>query len=34
VFLRDIWPSRTEIQEVESKFVVPRMFQVTHASID
>lgn len=33
VFLRDIWPSRKEIQEVESKFVVPRMFQEVYAKI-
>ena len=28
VFLRDIWPSRADIQEVESKYVIPRMFEV------
>ena len=29
VFLRDIWPSRSDIQAVESKYVIPRMFEVT-----
>ena len=33
VFLRDIWPSREEIQKVETEFVVPRMFQETYAKI-
>lgn len=28
VFLRDIWPSRADIQKVESKYVIPRMFEV------
>ena len=28
VFLRDIWPSRADIQEVESKYVIPKMFEV------
>ena len=28
VFLRDIWPSRADIQAVESKYVIPRMFEV------
>ena len=26
VFLKDIWPSREAIQEVESKHVIPEMF--------
>ena len=29
VFLRDVWPTREEIQTVESQFVIPAMFQVT-----
>jgi len=33
VFLRDIWPSRADIQEVESKYVIPRMFEETYAKI-
>jgi len=33
VFLRDIWPSRTDIQAVESKYVIPRMFEETYAKI-
>ena len=28
IFLRDIWPSREEIQAVETEFVIPAMFQV------
>ena len=28
VFLNDIWPSREEIQAVESQYVIPAMFQV------
>ena len=28
VYLRDVWPSREEIQTVESQFVIPAMFQV------
>jgi len=34
VFLRDIWPTREEIQEVESKYVTPSMFQCAHAILD
>jgi len=34
VFLRDIWPSRDEIQAVETKFVIPAMFQCAHAILD
>merc|ERR1719383_1559555 len=33
VFLRDIWPSREDIQKVELQFVIPRMFQETYAKI-
>ena len=28
VFLRDIWPSREEIQAVETEYVIPAMFEV------
>ena len=33
VFLRDIWPSREEIREVERKHVIPAMFQEVYARI-
>ncbi|XP_003747109.1 cytoplasmic aconitate hydratase [Galendromus occidentalis] len=33
VFLRDIWPSREEIQTVEQKHVIPRMFNEVYAKI-
>jgi len=33
VFLRDIWPSREEIQAVESQCVIPAMFQETYSKI-
>merc|ERR1711892_187076 len=33
VFLRDLWPSRSEIQAVESKYVVPTMFQEVYSKI-
>ena len=33
VFLRDIWPSRAELQEIERKFVIPAMFQEVYAKI-
>lgn len=31
VFLRDIWPTRNEIQEVENKHVIPAMFQEVYS---
>lgn len=31
VFLRDIWPTRSEIQEVENKHVIPAMFQEVYS---
>jgi len=34
VFLRDIWPSRADIQEVESKYVIPRMFEQASCVLD
>jgi len=33
VFLKDIWPMRAEIQEVEKKYVIPAMFQEVYAKI-
>jgi aconitate hydratase len=33
VFLRDIWPSRDEIQAVEKKHVIPKMFKEVYAKI-
>lgn len=34
VFLRDIWPLRSEIQEVERKTVIPAMFRDVYARIE
>ncbi|XP_050308344.1 cytoplasmic aconitate hydratase-like isoform X2 [Anthonomus grandis grandis] len=34
VFLRDIWPTRAEIQEVEKQFVIPAMFKEVYAKIE
>ena len=31
LFLKDIWPSRSEIQEVENKYVIPAMFQEVYS---
>jgi len=33
VFLRDIWPSREEIQAVETKYVIPAMFEEVYKKI-
>eukprot|EP00111_Clytia_hemisphaerica_P000375 TCONS_00001021-protein len=33
VFLRDIWPSRQEIQEMERKTVIPALFQEVYSKI-
>ena len=33
VFLRDIWPSRDDIQKVERKHVIPAMFQEVYSRI-
>lgn len=33
VYLKDIWPSREEIQEIEQRFVIPAMFQEVYAKI-
>lgn len=34
VFLREIWPSRQEIQECEQKYVIPAMFKEVYAKIE
>ena len=33
VFLRDVWPSREELQEVERQHVLPAMFREVYATI-
>ena len=33
VYLRDIWPSRLEVQEVERQHVLPAMFKETYAKV-
>ena len=33
VFLRDIWPSRKEIQAVETAHVIPEMFEKAYGSV-
>ena len=33
VFLRDIWPSRAELQEIEKQFVIPAMFKETYEKV-
>ena len=33
VYLRDIWPTRDEIQAVEKKYVIPKMFEEVYAKI-
>ncbi|KAL4641550.1 cytoplasmic aconitate hydratase [Arapaima gigas] len=34
IFLRDIWPTREEIQDVERKSVIPRMFKEVYEKIE
>lgn len=34
VYLRDIWPTRSEIQEVEDKYVIPGMFKEVYEKIE
>uniref|UniRef100_A0A665UPC6 Cytoplasmic aconitate hydratase n=1 Tax=Echeneis naucrates TaxID=173247 RepID=A0A665UPC6_ECHNA len=34
IFLRDIWPTREEIQAVERKFVIPSMFREVYEKIE
>ncbi len=33
MFLRDIWPSRQELQEVERQYVIPAMFKEVYSKI-
>ena len=33
MYLRDIWPSREELQEIERKHVLPAMFQEVYSKI-
>lgn len=33
MFLRDIWPLRKEIQEIETRYVIPAMFQEVYSKI-
>lgn len=34
VYLRDIWPNRKEIQEVENQYVIPAMFREVYSRIE
>lgn len=34
VFLKDIWPTRDEIQAVERQFVIPGMFKEVYQKIE
>jgi len=34
IYLRDIWPTRKDIQIVEQKYVIPAMFQEVYAKIE
>lgn len=34
IFLRDIWPTRDEIQAVERKFVIPAMFKEVYEKVE
>lgn len=34
IFLKEIWPSRSEIQEVEKNHVLPAMFKDTYSRIE
>ncbi|KAK3566729.1 hypothetical protein QTP86_004464 [Hemibagrus guttatus] len=34
IFLRDIWPTREEIQAVERKFVIPAMFKEVYEKVE
>ena len=33
VFLKDIWPTRKELQEVERQYVLPAMFKETYSKV-
>lgn len=34
IFLRDIWPTRDEIQAVERQYVIPGMFKEVYKKIE
>lgn len=34
IYLRDIWPTRTEIQAVEQQYVIPAMFKEVYSKIE
>lgn len=34
IFLRDIWPTRKEIQEIENRYVIPAMFREVYSKIE
>lgn len=34
IYLRDVWPLRSEIHEVEQKFVIPAMFNEVYSKIE
>ncbi|XP_022918661.2 cytoplasmic aconitate hydratase-like [Onthophagus taurus] len=34
IFLRDIWPTRAQIQEIERKYVIPTMFEEVYGKIE
>ena len=34
IYLRDIWPTRTEIQAVEQRFVIPAMFKEVYSRLE
>lgn len=34
IFLRDIWPTREEIQAVEKQFVIPAMFKEVYEKVE
>lgn len=34
IFLRDIWPTREEIQAVERQFVIPAMFKEVYEKVE
>lgn len=34
IFLKDIWPTRNEIQAVERQFVIPGMFKEVYEKIE
>ena len=33
MYLRDIWPTRSAIQDVEKKYVLPKMFKEVYSKI-